>query len=244
MRLKSGGGCGGTHSTGVSPPRERCGDRRALTHVHSDSGPEAPPPPRHWPWPPGSLPWQPRLSEPLASQTPGPAAYHQTDVQVTKLKAPQYTIAARVEPPGDKTLKPGPGAHSPEKVWEAEGCREEGGARETRPRLAGAGDGPVGWGQGCRPLTASPPPGDSDQALRPHRHLRHQTFRLHDPPDPAGGLAREGQGPGRTHPPRLAAGRSTLVWTIMTFFYASPFANCVPTYTINHGSICHGLVLG
>lgn len=85
-----------------------------------------------------------KLSEPLASQTPGPAAYHQTDVQVTKFKAPQYTIAARVEPPGDKTLKPGPGAHSPEKVWEAEGCREEGGAREIRPRLAGAGDGPVG----------------------------------------------------------------------------------------------------
>lgn len=50
---------------------------------------------------------------------------------MTKFKAPQYTIAARVELPGDKTLKPGPGAHSPEKVWEAEGCREEGGARGT-----------------------------------------------------------------------------------------------------------------
>lgn len=37
-------------------------------------------------------------------------------MQVTKFKAPQYTMAARVEPPGDKTLKPGPGAHSPEKV--------------------------------------------------------------------------------------------------------------------------------
>ncbi|XP_005401949.1 PREDICTED: outer dense fiber protein 3 isoform X1 [Chinchilla lanigera] len=49
-------------------------------------------------------------------KTPGPAAYRQTDVQVTKFKAPQYTMAARVEPPGDKTLKPGPGAHSPEKV--------------------------------------------------------------------------------------------------------------------------------
>ncbi|KAK1335399.1 hypothetical protein QTO34_003185 [Cnephaeus nilssonii] len=54
--------------------------------------------------------------------TPGPAAYHQTDVQVTKLKAPQYTIAARVEPPGDKTLKPGPGAHSPEKVTVTKPC--------------------------------------------------------------------------------------------------------------------------
>ncbi|ELK26879.1 Outer dense fiber protein 3 [Myotis davidii] len=54
--------------------------------------------------------------------TPGPAAYHQTDMQVTKFKAPQYTIAARVEPPGDKTLKPGPGAHSPEKVTLTKPC--------------------------------------------------------------------------------------------------------------------------
>ncbi|KAI4530324.1 hypothetical protein MJG53_017126 [Ovis ammon polii x Ovis aries] len=55
-------------------------------------------------------------------RTPGPAAYHQTDVQVTKFKAPQYTMAARVEPPGDKTLKPGPGAHSPEKVTMTRPC--------------------------------------------------------------------------------------------------------------------------
>ncbi|OWK09982.1 ODF3 [Cervus elaphus hippelaphus] len=54
--------------------------------------------------------------------TPGPAAYRQTDVQVTKFKAPQYTMAARVEPPGDKTLKPGPGAHSPEKVTMTKPC--------------------------------------------------------------------------------------------------------------------------
>ncbi|XP_015992690.1 outer dense fiber protein 3 [Rousettus aegyptiacus] len=53
---------------------------------------------------------------------PGPAAYRQTDVQVTKFKAPQYTMAARVEPPGDKTLKPGPGAHSPEKVTMTKPC--------------------------------------------------------------------------------------------------------------------------
>ncbi|XP_006164547.1 outer dense fiber protein 3 [Tupaia chinensis] len=55
-------------------------------------------------------------------KTPGPAAYRQTDVQVTKFKAPQYTMAARVEPPGDKTLKPGPGAHSPEKVTLTKPC--------------------------------------------------------------------------------------------------------------------------
>ncbi|KAB1251498.1 Outer dense fiber protein 3 [Camelus dromedarius] len=56
------------------------------------------------------------------ARTPGPAAYRQTDVQVTKFKAPQYTMAARVEPPGDKTLKPGPGAHSPEKVTMTKPC--------------------------------------------------------------------------------------------------------------------------
>nr|KAF6398520.1 outer dense fiber of sperm tails 3 [Molossus molossus] len=55
-------------------------------------------------------------------KTPGPAAYHQSNMQVTKLRAPQYTIAARVEPPGDKTLKPGPGAHSPEKVTLTKPC--------------------------------------------------------------------------------------------------------------------------
>uniref|UniRef100_A0A8B9X503 Ciliary microtubule associated protein 1A n=1 Tax=Bos mutus grunniens TaxID=30521 RepID=A0A8B9X503_BOSMU len=44
-------------------------------------------------------------------KTPGPAAYRQTDVQVTKFKAPQ-----------DKTLKPGPGAHSPEKVTMTRPC--------------------------------------------------------------------------------------------------------------------------
>ncbi|XP_074086758.1 ciliary microtubule associated protein 1A [Macrotis lagotis] len=49
-------------------------------------------------------------------KTPGPAAYRQTDIQVVKYRAPQYTIAARIEAVGDKTIKPGPGAHSPEKV--------------------------------------------------------------------------------------------------------------------------------
>lgn len=70
----------------------------------------------------GHMPWESQVClSPLFLQTPGPAAYRQTDVQVTKFKAPQYTMAARVEPPGDKTLKPGPGAHSPEKVQEPQG---------------------------------------------------------------------------------------------------------------------------
>lgn len=70
-------------------------------------------------------------------------------MQVTKFKAPQYTIAARVVPPGDKTLKPGPGAHSPEKVWAAKGCREGGGRRpgpDWLRREMGLWGG--GWGAG------------------------------------------------------------------------------------------------
>jgi len=50
------------------------------------------------------------------SQTPGPGAYAQADPNVYKGRAPLYTLRPRVAMPGDSTLKPGPGAHSPEKV--------------------------------------------------------------------------------------------------------------------------------
>lgn len=83
-----------------------------------------------------------------ASQTPGPAAYRQTDVQVTKFKAPQYTMAARVEPPGDKTLKPGPGAHSPEKVGKSIAWRGMGEAGATGKRRWWGWHGPDRVGQG------------------------------------------------------------------------------------------------
>lgn len=68
-------------------------------------------------------------------------------MQVTKLKAPQYTIAGRVEPPGDKTLKPGPGAHSPEKVWEKLG--PEGWAGLPPARLTVPGPVPLLAGSAC-----------------------------------------------------------------------------------------------
>lgn len=76
-------------------------------------------------------------------------------MQVTKFKAPQYTMAARVEPPGDKTLKPGPGAHSPEKVGKSiaqeggRGCREEAVVGVTWSRQGGLGHGGrTDWGRG------------------------------------------------------------------------------------------------
>ncbi len=51
-------------------------------------------------------------------QTPGPGAYTTAvpDGYSNKKKFPAYSLAARCEMPGDPTRKPGPGAHSPEKV--------------------------------------------------------------------------------------------------------------------------------
>jgi len=49
-------------------------------------------------------------------KTPGPGTYTVTDPSTYKNKAPLYTLRPRTEMPGDGTLKPGPGAHSPEKV--------------------------------------------------------------------------------------------------------------------------------
>eukprot|EP00043_Microstomoeca_roanoka_P020897 m.254408 g.254408 ORF g.254408 m.254408 type:complete len:251 (+) comp18013_c0_seq1:114-866(+) len=47
-------------------------------------------------------------------KTPGPGTYNVTDA--VKKKAPAFSMTGRTEMPGDKTSKPGPGAHSPEKV--------------------------------------------------------------------------------------------------------------------------------
>ena len=49
-------------------------------------------------------------------QTPGPGAYHVTDPNLYKSKTPQYSMTSRNPMPGDSTQKPGPGAHSPERV--------------------------------------------------------------------------------------------------------------------------------
>ena len=49
-------------------------------------------------------------------QAPGPGTYTTTNPNQYKLKAPLYSLGARRNLPGDSTLKPGPGAHSPEKV--------------------------------------------------------------------------------------------------------------------------------
>jgi len=51
------------------------------------------------------------------SKTPGPSAYRVIDPETYKNKGPQYSMTSRNNMPGDGTQKPGPGAHSPEKVY-------------------------------------------------------------------------------------------------------------------------------
>nr|AGI41309.1 outer dense fiber protein 3 [Cerebratulus lacteus] len=49
-------------------------------------------------------------------KTPGPGSYQVTDPNIYKSRAPYYTLSGRDTTPRDNTKKPGPGAHSPEKV--------------------------------------------------------------------------------------------------------------------------------
>ncbi|ESO99032.1 hypothetical protein LOTGIDRAFT_174033 [Lottia gigantea] len=50
-------------------------------------------------------------------KTPGPGAYSTTDPNISKSRAPLFSMAGRGTLPGDTTQKPGPGAHSPQNVW-------------------------------------------------------------------------------------------------------------------------------
>nr|XP_046250081.1 outer dense fiber protein 3-B [Scatophagus argus] len=49
-------------------------------------------------------------------KTPGPAAYKVVDPCIYQKKPPQYSMKGRNFVPGENTQKPGPGAHSPERV--------------------------------------------------------------------------------------------------------------------------------
>lgn len=50
------------------------------------------------------------------AKTPGPARYSIVDPNTSRKQAPCYSMLARRYMPGDKTTKPGPGAHHPESV--------------------------------------------------------------------------------------------------------------------------------
>lgn len=52
----------------------------------------------------------------MGKHSPGPGKYNLTEADVYKTKSPSYTLSSRTNIPGDRTQKPGPGAHSPEKV--------------------------------------------------------------------------------------------------------------------------------
>lgn len=56
------------------------------------------------------------FAEDLA-KTPGPGNYRTVDPVVYKKRDPAYSMNQRSYMPGDSTQKPGPGAHSPEKVY-------------------------------------------------------------------------------------------------------------------------------
>ena len=50
-------------------------------------------------------------------KTPGPGSYKTMSPDTWKNKSPHYSMTSRNNMPGDTTKKPGPGAHSPEKLW-------------------------------------------------------------------------------------------------------------------------------
>merc|ERR1712133_134189 len=50
------------------------------------------------------------------ARTPGAARYNVIDQNIYNKQSPQYSMLARRFVPGDKTKKPGPGAHYPENV--------------------------------------------------------------------------------------------------------------------------------
>jgi len=56
------------------------------------------------------------FTEDLA-KTPGPAVYQSLDPSLYKTRAPEFSMTGKNDMPGDRTTKPGPGAHSPEKVY-------------------------------------------------------------------------------------------------------------------------------
>lgn len=50
-------------------------------------------------------------------KTPGPGTYKVIDPNIYKDRKPIFSMNARNYAPGDRTLKPGPGAHRPEMFW-------------------------------------------------------------------------------------------------------------------------------
>ena len=54
--------------------------------------------------------------------TPAPGAYESCDTRKYKSQPPSYSLSIRYPVPSDTTLKPGPGAYTPEKVESGFSC--------------------------------------------------------------------------------------------------------------------------
>jgi len=52
----------------------------------------------------------------MCVEIPGPGAHKIVDLNIYKTRPPKYSMTANHPPPGDHSLKPGPGSHYPEKV--------------------------------------------------------------------------------------------------------------------------------
>lgn len=50
-------------------------------------------------------------------QTPGPGSYKMVEPSMYMKRDPAFSLAGRFEVIGDKSVKPGPGAYYPEKVY-------------------------------------------------------------------------------------------------------------------------------
>lgn len=57
-----------------------------------------------------------KIKSPFSLLVPGPGAYDATLDGIVQ-RAPIYSMGARVNIPTDDRMKPGPGAHCPEKVY-------------------------------------------------------------------------------------------------------------------------------
>lgn len=57
-----------------------------------------------------------RPKDPKAYVTPAPGAYETPDSNIIKQKQPAFSLSTRYNVPSDHTMKPGPGAYTPEKV--------------------------------------------------------------------------------------------------------------------------------
>ncbi|XP_022238244.1 outer dense fiber protein 3-like isoform X2 [Limulus polyphemus] len=58
-----------------------------------------------------------KLNDATINKNPGPGSYNIPSSDVSRVKSPAYTLSQRTPIITDRTQKPGPGTHSPEKVW-------------------------------------------------------------------------------------------------------------------------------